>query len=189
VSEWNKSAEILSGVPKHQVDGQSIDGQTFDRESDPMRQVLEALKMVLKGSSSYDTPFLVGITLPSGCACELLVKVSTPNTHRGAVATFMMMPKREEFDANSTLQQKLKTVAHSTAAKMLRQTIAFRTRGEMGLRIVTWRDQCSAARQAATLQAQLKEKDIETGLQLLRQIVAFVMKGEIGMRLIVWRSR
>jgi len=56
VSEWNKSAEILSGVPKHQIDGQSIDGQSIDGQTiesgGPMRRVLEALKMVLKGSSS-----------------------------------------------------------------------------------------------------------------------------------------
>ena len=79
---------------------------------------------------------------------------------------------------------------------MLRQVIARKTRGDIGLRVEIWRmatqDHVRCVEIDYTRRA-LEAKAFDTrrgaAILLLRQCMSRLMRGEVGMRIEVWRSQ
>lgn len=88
------------------------------------------------------------------------------------------------------LELKAENERKGVGMRMLRQILARRTKGELGLRLEVWRMalrvQMRGMRKA--LETQMKAQGQGAGLRMLRQIMARQTKGELGLRIEVWRT-
>ena len=107
--------------------------------------------------------------------------------------------KQAEQDAlAAAMEAELNSKAQGAGLRMLKQTLAEATRGELGLRLQIWylqtKDDLKINRDAeqdamaAAMEAELKSKEQGAGLRMLKQTLAEMAKGELGLRVMLWRA-
>merc|ERR1712070_680755 len=81
------------------------------------------------------------------------------------------------------------------ALKQMTHALARMVKGEIGMRVVIWKDEMHRARAqqeqdsvVRNLEAAEKKKNVNIALKQMAQALARMVKGEIGMRLVIWKD-